>query len=173
MLVDPEAVLWNYREESRSFGEERRCTSGSSGPSEGRREATGTGAGASAYGEAISLAAALHLNLGEEIVTMRSGRLRIPAEGNTRPSKTQRRAQRKSKCPANCSINRSAQRLQSSGPDQLVAPITPFQLYFKKSRVANKSDFLKDPAAAFFLNPDIDEWGLPTHWFRKYWLQGS
>ncbi|KAJ1143485.1 hypothetical protein NDU88_009793 [Pleurodeles waltl] len=88
---------------------------------------------------------------------MRSGRLRILAEGKIKPLKSQRRAQGKGKCSA----KRSAQIPQRSRPDQLVAPLTPFQLYFNQTGLTNKADFLRDPAAAFFSNPDTDV-GLPT-----------
>ncbi|KAJ1163456.1 hypothetical protein NDU88_003914 [Pleurodeles waltl] len=88
---------------------------------------------------------------------MRSGRLRILEEGKVKPLKPQRRAQGKGKCSA----KHSAPCPQSSRQDQPVAPLTPFQLYFKQTGLPNKADFLKDPAAAFFSNPDTDM-GLPT-----------
>ncbi|KAJ1088557.1 hypothetical protein NDU88_001714 [Pleurodeles waltl] len=88
---------------------------------------------------------------------MRSGRLRILAEGQVKPLKPQRRAQGKGKCSA----KHSAPCPQSSRQDQLVAPLTPFQLFFKQTGLTNTADFLKDPAAAFFSHPDTDV-GLPT-----------
>ncbi|KAJ1118811.1 hypothetical protein NDU88_006998 [Pleurodeles waltl] len=84
---------------------------------------------------------------------MRLGCVRVPTEGKTRAQRPQRRAQRKEKCPA--------QRPQSNGLDQLVSPLTPLQIYFKKSVVTNKFAFLKGPAEAFFSNPVTDE-TLPT-----------
>ncbi|KAJ1105488.1 hypothetical protein NDU88_002894 [Pleurodeles waltl] len=75
-----------------------------------------------------------------------------PNRGQTRPQRPQS-TQKKEKCPA--------QGPQSSGLDQLVLLFTPLQVYLKKSGVTNKFAFLKDPAAAFFSNPDTDE-GLPT-----------
>ncbi|KAJ1161794.1 hypothetical protein NDU88_002275 [Pleurodeles waltl] len=88
---------------------------------------------------------------------MRSGRLEILAEGKVKPLKPQRRTQGKGKCSA----KHSAPCPQSSRQEQLVTPLTPFQLYFKQTEFANKADFLKDPAAAFFSNPDTVV-GLPT-----------
>ncbi|KAJ1117699.1 hypothetical protein NDU88_005896 [Pleurodeles waltl] len=88
---------------------------------------------------------------------MRSGRLRTLADGKVKPLKPQRRAQGKGKCSA----KHSAPSPQSSRQDQLVTPLTPFRLYFKQTGLTNKADFLKDPAAAFFSNPDTDM-GLPT-----------
>ncbi|KAJ1190295.1 hypothetical protein NDU88_007033 [Pleurodeles waltl] len=84
---------------------------------------------------------------------MRSGRLRLPTEGKVKTLRPQRGVQRK--------VNCSAQSPQSSRLDQLVSPLTPLQVYFKKTGVANKFAFLKDPAAAFFSNLDTDV-GLPT-----------
>ncbi|KAJ1156875.1 hypothetical protein NDU88_009592 [Pleurodeles waltl] len=88
---------------------------------------------------------------------MRSGRLRTLAEGKVKPLKPQRRAQGKGKCSA----KHSEPSPQSSRQDQLVTPLTPFQLYFKQTGLTNKADFLNDPTAAFFSNPDTDV-GLPT-----------
>ncbi|KAJ1107870.1 hypothetical protein NDU88_005257 [Pleurodeles waltl] len=89
---------------------------------------------------------------------MRSGRLRTLAEGKVKPSNPQRRAQEKGKC----AVKHSAPSPQSSRQDQLVTPLTPFLLYFKQTGLTNKADlFFKDPAAAFFSNPDTDV-GLPT-----------
>ncbi|KAJ1124401.1 hypothetical protein NDU88_002862 [Pleurodeles waltl] len=84
---------------------------------------------------------------------MRSGRLRLSTKGKVKTSRPQRRAQRK--------VNCSAQSPQSSRPDQQVSPLTPLQVYLKKTGVSNKFAFLKDPAAAFFSNLDTDV-GLPT-----------
>ncbi|KAJ1107303.1 hypothetical protein NDU88_004695 [Pleurodeles waltl] len=93
----------------------------------------------------------------QEIATMTSGRLRILAEGKVKPLKPQRRTQGKGKCSA----KHSAPCPQSGRQERLIAPLTPFQLYFKQTELTNKADFLKDPAAAFFSNPDTDV-GLPT-----------
>ncbi|KAJ1204549.1 hypothetical protein NDU88_008326 [Pleurodeles waltl] len=58
---------------------------------------------------------------------------------------------------ANCSV----QSPQGSRSDQQASPLTPLQVYLKKTVFSNKSTFLKDPAAAFFSNLDNDV-GLPT-----------
>ncbi|KAJ1202130.1 hypothetical protein NDU88_005931 [Pleurodeles waltl] len=84
---------------------------------------------------------------------MRSGRLRLPTKGRVKTSRPQRRAQRK--------VNCSAQSPQSSRPYQQVSPLTPLQVYLKKTGVSNQFAFLKDSAAAFFSNFDTDV-GLPT-----------
>ncbi|KAJ1100928.1 hypothetical protein NDU88_006003 [Pleurodeles waltl] len=84
---------------------------------------------------------------------MRSGRRRLPTKGKVKTSRPQRGAQRK--------VNCSAQSPQSSRPDQQASPLTPLQVYLKKTGVSNKFAFLKDPAAAFFSNLDTDV-GLPT-----------
>ncbi|KAJ1092086.1 hypothetical protein NDU88_005200 [Pleurodeles waltl] len=79
---------------------------------------------------------------------MRSGCLRLPAKGKVKTSKPQRGAQRKENC--------SAQSPQNSRSDQQAPPLTPLQVYLKKTGFSNKSTFLKDPAAAFFSNLDTD-----------------
>ncbi|KAJ1144655.1 hypothetical protein NDU88_010952 [Pleurodeles waltl] len=48
----------------------------------------------------------------------------------------------------------------NSDPDLLVPPLTPLQVYLKKSGVTNKVASHKDPTTAFFSNPDTVE-GLP------------
>ncbi|KAJ1216348.1 hypothetical protein NDU88_003951 [Pleurodeles waltl] len=84
---------------------------------------------------------------------MRSGRLRLPTKGKVKTSRPQRGAQRKENC--------SAQSPQNSRSNQQAPPLTPLQVYLKKTGFSNKSTFLKDPAAAFFANLDTDV-GLPT-----------
>ncbi|KAJ1125034.1 hypothetical protein NDU88_003530 [Pleurodeles waltl] len=84
---------------------------------------------------------------------MRSGCLRLPTKGKVKTSRPQRGAQRKENC--------SAQSPQNSRPDQQALPLTPLQVYLKKTGFSNKSTFLKDPAAAFFSNLDTDV-DLPT-----------
>ncbi|KAJ1089373.1 hypothetical protein NDU88_002524 [Pleurodeles waltl] len=84
---------------------------------------------------------------------MRSGRLRLPTKGKVKASRPQRGAQRKENC--------SAQSPQNSRSDQHAPPLTPLQVYLKKTGFSNKSTFLKDPAAAFFSNLDTDV-DLPT-----------
>ncbi|KAJ1219143.1 hypothetical protein NDU88_006714 [Pleurodeles waltl] len=84
---------------------------------------------------------------------MRSGHLRLPTKGKVKTSRPQRGAQRKKNC--------SAQSPQNSRSDQQAPPLTPLQVYLKKTGFSNKSTFLKDPAAAFFSNLDTDV-GLPT-----------
>ncbi|KAJ1125201.1 hypothetical protein NDU88_003636 [Pleurodeles waltl] len=84
---------------------------------------------------------------------MRSGRLRLPTKGKVKTSRPQRGAPRKENC--------SAQSPQNSRWDQQASPLTPLQVYLKKTVFSNKSTFLKDPAAAFFSNLDTDV-DLPT-----------
>ncbi|KAJ1198915.1 hypothetical protein NDU88_002753 [Pleurodeles waltl] len=84
---------------------------------------------------------------------MRSGRLRLPTKGKVKNSRPQRGAQRK--------VNRSVQSPRGSRSDQQEPPLTPLQVYLKKTGFSNKSTFLKDPAAAFYSNLDADV-GLPT-----------